>query len=125
MKYIIEWSWSSLPSKKNSKQLRRSWKTEKNFISSSDEYHEWEEKFILEVKSLWYTLGKVKSAMFTFFAPNKRKFDLTNKAESLNDWLVKAGFLEDDDYEHIPEITLKFWGFSKNKEWEVKMEFEK
>lgn len=123
MKYEIEWSGDSLPSKKNSKQLRKNFKTGKTFISSSDKYHIWEEWFVRDIQSLWYTLGKVQSATFTFWAPNKRKFDLTNKAESINDGLVKAGFLEDDNYDCLPEIILKFWGIEK--EWRVSILFIK
>jgi len=56
MEYKIDWSGKSLPSKKNSKQLRINRKTGKRFIASSDNYQEWEELFICEIRSLKFKL---------------------------------------------------------------------
>lgn len=123
MEYIIEWTGSIFPSKKNSKQLRKNFKTWRMFIASSDKYTEWEQWFVQDIQSLWYTLGKVKSLDVTIYAPNKRKFDLDNKLSSLLDGLTKSGFLDDDNYEHIGEISIRFgW---VEKEWRVVMIFEK
>lgn len=123
MKYTLEWTWNSLPSKKNNKQLRKNKKTNKLFISSSDEYHKWESEFIKYIISVWYVLREIKSATYTFLPPDKRRWDLTNKADSINDALVKAKFLEDDNYKCLPELHLCYWWQNKEKKWKVYMEF--
>lgn len=120
----ITWDWNSIPSKKNSKQLRVNRKTGARFISSSDSYHKWEEWFVKDVQSLGYTIGKCKRMEMEIYAPNRRLFDLSNKFESVADWLVKAWFLEDDNYTCIPEITLKFGGIAEDKKWRVKIKIE-
>ncbi len=51
----------------------------------------------------------------TFYAGDNRKFDLTNKAESIMDTLVDAGLIEDDNYSIISELCLKFGGVEKNQ----------
>ena len=48
-----------------------------------------------------------------FFAPDKRKTDLTNKAESIMDLLVENAVIEDDNYEIVPYINLNFGGIDR------------
>ena len=43
-----------------------------------------------------------------FYGPDKRKTDLTNKAESVMDLLVDNGFLIDDNWFVVSNINLKF-----------------
>lgn len=50
-----------------------------------------------------------------FFAGDNRKFDLTNKAESIMDTLVDAGLLTDDNYSVVSELILKFGGVEKDE----------
>ncbi len=57
--------------------------------------------------------GCIESVTLTFYAPDKRKFDLTNKAESIMDLLVDNGIIEDDNYSVIPNLQLKFGGVEK------------
>ncbi len=49
-----------------------------------------------------------------FWFPDKRKTDLTNKAESIMDTLVDAGILEDDNYTIVPQLTLVYEMVSKD-----------
>lgn len=56
-----------------------------------------------------------KKITLTFFAGDNRKFDLSNKAESIMDTLVDAGLLEDDNYSVVSELVLKFGGVEKNE----------
>lgn len=49
-----------------------------------------------------------------FVAGDRRKFDLSNKVESIMDLLVDNGILEDDNYSIIPQITMKFIGYEKD-----------
>lgn len=55
-------------------------------------------------------IGNAKRLSITFFAPDKRKTDLTNKAESIMDLLVDNGILEDDNWYCVPELSLSFGG---------------
>lgn len=106
MKIIIE---GSTPSKKNSKRVfcRGKFPT----VLPSVNYMEWHKSALLQLK------GKVKinakKITITFIAGDNRKFDLTNKAESIMDTLVDAGLIEDDNYEFVDELCLKFGGVEK------------
>jgi crossover junction endodeoxyribonuclease RusA len=67
-------------------------------------------------------LQKVAIKMF-FYAPDRRKTDLTNKAESIMDLLVDEGILKDDCCEVVPFLTLLFMGVEKdNPRMEVQIE---
>jgi len=50
-----------------------------------------------------------------FFAPDNRKFDLSNKFESIADLLVDYGLLEDDNYSVLKDIQLSFGGVDKEE----------
>lgn len=113
MKQLDAWSWngSSLPSKKNSKQIIRIKGKDGKIrpsIISSQEYLNWENGFVREIKTLGTNVGKCLVASVTIRAPNRRRFDLSNKWESIADALVKAGYLFDDDVAHIPEIRIRY-----------------
>ena len=56
---------------------------------------------------------KVKKVTLSFWAPDKRAADLTNKAESIMDLLVDRGILSDDNWHIIPNIELQFKGIDK------------
>ena len=51
---------------------------------------------------------EINSTELIFYPSTKRKFDLTNKAESIMDLLVDAGIIKDDNYTIIPQIKLQF-----------------
>lgn len=123
---LVEWTWTgkSLPSKKNSKRIIVNRVTLKPILLPSEEYVEWENRFVLDIKSLGYKIGRWKSAVFTFYAPNRARWDLSNKQESINDALVKAGYIHDDDVSHVPDTRTVFGGISPEKEWRVVAEIE-
>lgn len=108
MKIII---YGSTPSKKNSKII--SCRGNRPCLFPSSKYTEWHKDAIkqlggkLPIKSTKLTL--------TFFAGDNRKFDLTNKAESIMDTLVDAGLLTDDNYSVVSELILKFGGVEKGE----------
>ena len=56
---------------------------------------------------------KSKKITLTFFAGDNRKFDLSNKAESIMDLLVDCELIEDDNYSVVSELYLKFGGVEK------------
>lgn len=45
---------------------------------------------------------------------DRRKSDLTNKAESIMDLLVDLGVLSDDDHQSCPKLTLRSGGVDKD-----------
>lgn len=92
------------PSKKNSKQIF--YRNGKPFISTSKRYKEWHER------ASWQLAGKTNPKVtehitIVFHPKTKRKFDLSNKAESILDLLVDVGMLEDDNYLYVPKLTLE------------------
>lgn len=56
---------------------------------------------------------KGKGLRLVFFAPDLREFDLTNKAESVMDTLVEAGFMADDNYNVVSKLVLEFGGLDR------------
>lgn len=123
MEPIDSWTWTgdSLPSKKNSKRIIQRYG--KPSIISSSEYLEWENGFVREIRSLGTKVGKCSVVSVTITAPNRRRWDLSNKWESLADALVKAEYLHDDDVAHVPEVVLRYGGVSEDKKWKVDAEF--
>lgn len=84
--------------KKNSMRIMHSSKTGKPFIMPSQKYMEY------EAEAVWYCIGagvrcpiedpvEVKCL---FYMPTRRRVDLTNLLESIDDVLVRAGVLKDD-----------------------------
>ncbi len=59
-----------------------------------------------------------------FFAHDARRFDLTNKAESVMDLLVDAGIIEDDNCDTAWCISLTYCGIDRaNPRAEVKITY--
>lgn len=106
MKIIIN---GSTPSKKNSKIISCFGNRPRLFPSAK--YSEWHKNALLQLKG--EKVIKKNKITLTFIAGDNRKFDLTNKAESIMDTLVDAGLLEDDNYTIVNELTLRFGGVEK------------
>lgn len=77
----------------------------------SSRYTEWHKDALLQLSGKGRIEGN--KIILTFYAQDNRKFDLTNKAESIMDTLVDAGLIEDDNYSVISELVLKFGGVDK------------
>ena len=93
--------------KKNSQQIRwRNVQNKKNGKMKKTPYIAPSEAFsIYESKVLWWYMPKMKRAIdfpvnvkCLFYMPTKRKCDLTNLLEAVDDILVNAGVLADDNY---------------------------
>ena len=111
----------NIPSKKNSKQI-----VTKPFprLISSKAYLAWH-------KTCSQTLKMARIEPIRLIEVNlydklnkdgtepKRKFDLTNKAESIMDLLVDCKIIEDDNYKVIPQMILSFAGFRDEQGAEV------
>ena len=98
------------PSKKNSKIM--SCRGNRPCLFPSSKYTAWHKDAMMQV------MGKQpiqsKELILTFFAGDNRKYDLTNKAESVMDLLVDVGLIEDDNYSIISDLHLHFGGVEKN-----------
>lgn len=83
--------------KKNSQQILVNNVTGKPFIMPSKKYKEYEEA------AMWFIpknkqINTPVNVKCLFYMSNRRKCDLTNLLEAVDDVLVKAGLLADDDY---------------------------
>ena len=100
-----------IPSKKNNKQ-----RTGRALISSKA-YRERESE---QLKSLLAQNIKPRrfswpySVTYTFYLPDARKTDLSNKVESINDLFVKFWLFADDNRNIIREMHVRADGIDKN-----------
>lgn len=102
-----------VPSKKNSKRILFNQRTHKPFIKSSVRHDEWHSRAFSQLNGLTH-VSKLNRLSMTFYSASRRKADLTNRADSVQDLLVDAGILEDDNWWVIPELELLFGGVDKN-----------
>lgn len=93
-----------IPSKKNTLRILKS-KSGKNFIMSK-KYNAWEGDKIASLPTLRNSIDKC-NVTITFTPKDKRKWDLTNKAESVMDLLVQKKIITDDNYSCVEKLTLK------------------
>jgi hypothetical protein len=105
----------NIPSKKNSKQIYVNRNTGRRFITSSDKFKTWHET---QTRALTRILPKlnhqqIKAIRFKYFPGSKHKGDLSNKFESVMDFLVDREVIEDDNYFVISKCILEFGGIDK------------
>ena len=70
------------------------------FIAPSKDYVEYEEAAAYYVPRIHMHEGPYNVAA-EFYMPTKRRVDLVNLLEALDDILVSSGLLTDDDFHHI------------------------
>lgn len=102
-----------VPSKKNSKKIFVM--HGRLIIAPSTEYAKWERDAVKQLAAQAQPGTKLFAGpiMLKIFAPDKRKADMTNKAESIMDLLVVCGHIEDDNWFVVPELRLSFGGVDK------------
>jgi Holliday junction resolvase RusA-like endonuclease len=108
MKIVI---YGNTPSKKNSKII--SCRGNRPCLFPSTKYTAWHKDALLQLTGIKKIENK--EINITFYAGDNRKFDLTNKAESIMDTLVDGGLLEDDNYSVVSKLTLVFGGVEKDQ----------
>lgn len=103
-------------SKKNSQEIRYNRATGKPFISQSKLYQEFE-------RECGYSLNKYKTNInypinlkCTFYVPNKRKRDLSNLLNAIQDVLVKYKVIADDNYNIVQSVDGSRIIYEKNKQ---------
>ena len=84
--------------KKNHQQIRRNHKTGKPFIAQSDQYKAYENACLLAIQSRYrVNIDYPVNLAALFYMPSYRRVDLVNLIESLQDILVAAHVLVDDN----------------------------
>lgn len=84
--------------KKNSQQIRRNHKTGKPFIAQSNQYIAYESACLLAINGAYRKkIDYPVNLAAVFYMPSARRVDLVNLIEALQDVLVRAGVLEDDN----------------------------
>lgn len=84
-------------SKKNSQRILINSRTGKPFIMPSAAYKDYEREASLFIPRGVY-INKPVNVKCLFYMPTRRKCDLTNLLEAIDDILVKTGVLADDNY---------------------------
>lgn len=84
-------------SKKNSQRILLNRATGKPFIMPSAQYKQYEKDAALFIPR-GVRIDTPVNVKCLFYMPTKRKCDLTNLLEAIDDILVKKGLLADDDY---------------------------
>lgn len=84
--------------KKNSQRIMHSSKTGKSFIMPSQQYMDYEAEAVWHCKKakVQRPIEEPVEVKCLFYMPTRRKVDLTNLLESIDDVLVRAGVLKDD-----------------------------
>ena len=84
--------------KKNHQQLV--WPKGKNkpIVMPSPQYKQYEKDALWFIPKLLEPLSDPVCVMCKFYMPTRRKCDLTNLLQAIDDIMVKAGLLEDDNY---------------------------
>lgn len=84
--------------KKNSQQIYINKKTGKRFVSQSKQYKEYERASCFALNGTYRKkIDFPINLAAVFFMPTARRVDLVNLIEALQDVLVKAGMLADDN----------------------------
>lgn len=83
--------------KKNSQRIMTNRGTGKPFIMPSENYKQYERDAAWFIPKGVYIDAPV-NVKCLFYMPTRRRVDLTNLLEAIDDILVKVGLLADDDY---------------------------
>ena len=83
--------------KKNSQRIVINRKTGRPIIMPSAVYKDYEREAALFIPR-GVTINKPVNVKCLFYMPTRRKCDLTNLLEAIDDILVKTGLLADDNY---------------------------
>jgi Holliday junction resolvase RusA-like endonuclease len=84
-------------SKKNSQRIMINRKTGKPFIMPSAAYKDYEREAALYIPRGVH-ITKPVNVKCLFYMPTRRKCDLTNLLEAIDDVMTNAGLLADDNY---------------------------
>lgn len=92
-------------SKKNSQQILYNMYTRKPFISQSKLYKEFEQECGFYLINHNYNIDYPINLKCTFYVPDKRKRDIVNLLNAIQDILVKYNVIADDNYTIVNSIN--------------------
>lgn len=90
--------------KKNSQQMIVNPRTGKPMIIQSKQYLAFERDCAYFLKRFARHIGTPINLKCTFFVPDKRKRDLSNLLNAIQDILVKYDVIEDDNYNIVQSV---------------------
>jgi Holliday junction resolvase RusA-like endonuclease len=110
-----------VPSKKNSKRIINAGGRPR--LISSEAFLAWHEEMMLRIRRHRPKKPIARAAVaLQFFADSRRRFDLSNAAESVMDLLVDAEIIEDDSAFLVSDLHLQLGGIEpKNARVEVEI----
>lgn len=91
-------------SKKNSQQILYNSRTKKPFISQSKLYKEFEQACGYYLNEYRLKISTPVNLKCTFYVQDKRKRDIVNLLNAIQDILVKYEVIEDDNYNIVSSI---------------------
>lgn len=101
-----------IPSKKNSKVIITT--RSRPILVPSSKYNQWHRRLSKELMQYkGSNLSGIHYLLIEFWMPDRRRTDLTNKAESIMDLLVDLNIIKDDSWVVIPFLMLRARGVSK------------
>lgn len=101
-----------IPSKKNSKII--SCRGSRPMMFPSAKHKEWHTDASKQLTFI-KPIPPLTKLTFTYFAPDSRKGDLSNKWESVADLLVDLKIIEDDNWFILNDVHMKFGGIDKDE----------
>lgn len=100
-----------IPSKKNSKII--SCRGSRPMMFPSAKHKEWHNDVMKQLIGQ-PKIPKGTPIVFTYYSYDNRAGDLDNKWQSVADLFTDFGIIEDDDWNNLPDVHLKFGGVDKN-----------
>lgn len=85
-------------SKKNSQRIFRPNGLNRPIVVPSEQYKRYERDAALFIPKREKPIDRAVNIRCLFYMPTRRKCDLTNLLEAIDDVMVKAGLLADDNY---------------------------
>lgn len=96
---IIKFTVPIVPvTKKNHQRILKNRRTGKHFVAPSEQYEQYENTALWFIPKRGVPIDFQVNVKCLFYMPNNRPCDLTNHLESIDDIMVKAGLLKDDNY---------------------------
>jgi len=90
------------PSQKNAKRMAINRRTGKPFPVTAPQVKEWQKSAHQQLTTQYKGKAEGKVCIgYSFFVKDKRRRDIDNMIASVNDAVVKAGLIEDDDWQHL------------------------
>ena len=103
-------------SKKNSQQIYINKKTNKPFVSQSEIYKEFEQNCGYFLKKYQSNINYPINLKCTFYVKDKRKRDIVNLLNAIQDILVKYKVIADDNYNIVQSVDGSRIIYEKGRE---------